>query len=424
MFEAARATEVSAIGPESTAQTPYERRESPEIDGAGSSKSDPEFGALARAAGPGDAKRREARDEPSFEGVRASAAEPATDELKVLNEAAHSKERAGSDLAAGSSGQIAESAIDEPSADTSGNESDIDELVQDEGDPVRAENWASAAGGGGLRGDLGRLTVDREQPLPPLIGEFRGPRRGSRRGTAFFLGVTTTVLAALAYGYATQNWKLVSSYVPGIATAFAPPTTVPAKPQPEPPALKTAHNSVEKLPAPGEGRVLSMEEVRYCIFQGRRLSELRNQMTGLGGNDLVNRYNNLVTDFNSRCRSFRYEKGVMEAIQREAAEKEVQLKADASAILAAWHPGSAQPQPVKATEPQVRDEPLIDLAATWGAARVQMRLMDLGFYRGTIDGVWGPKSKRALKNFKENNGLGVDDNWDIGTQSALLGKES
>ncbi len=434
MSKAARPAESREKTSDATAPAASEHAQPSNISRPDSPKPAPESEQLSWAADSDGAEPREVAEEPARPSPEA--AEAAIDEEKW----------AASDSRTGSGEEI-EPALDGPGEDGPEVEETIDDDPEDQADPQRIElawdgisdsgaqagDWASpGAQGAGLRGDVGRLSVDREdRALPPLIGEFRPPRRVSRRGTAFFLGMTTTIVAALAYGYATHNWKLISSYVPGITTAFAPAApsaakpTAPAPPKPPPaPPLNTASNSAEKLPAPGEGRVLSMEEVRYCIFQGRRLSELRNQMTGLGGNDLVGRYNDLVSDFNGRCRSFRYEKGVLEAVQREAVEKEGQLKADASAILAAWRPAGVQPQPVKATEPQVREEPLIDLAATWGAARVQMRLMDLGFYRGTIDGVWGPQSKKALKTFKQNNGLGVDDNWDIGTQSALLGRES
>ena len=452
MSQAARSAQTSDIERNSSAPPQAARSEPTNTIRAESPKSDVEPRQPAMAADAGSAEPKQtAAAPPLSEGVRPNMGEPAKRSAEADDETLYGDKWAAVHSDAASSEQIATASTDGPSPDVPSEESGIEEdgieEAEGEADPrhiefdwdaisnsvARAGDWSPvAAGGGGLPGDMGRLTVDREdRALPPLIGEFRPPRRASRRGTAFFLGVTTTVLAALAYGYATHNWKLVSSYVPGIASAFTPttastvkpPASVLANPQ-SGPAVVTASNSAEKLPPPGAGRVLSMEEVRYCIFQGRRLSELRNQMTGLGGNDLVDRYNDLVTDFNGRCRSFRYEKGVLETVQREEVEKEAQLKTDASAILAAWRPAGVRPQPVKATEPQVTEESLIDLAATWGAARVQMRLMDIGFYRGTIDGVWGAQSKKALKSFKQNNGLGLDDNWDIGTQAALLGRES
>jgi hypothetical protein len=52
--------------------------------------------------------------------------------------------------------------------------------------------------------------------------------------------------------------------------------------------------------------------------------------------------------------------------------------------------------------------------------RIQQRLIDLGFLAGPADGKWGPKSKQALKEFRESRQLGTDTTWDEKTQSALL----
>jgi peptidoglycan hydrolase-like protein with peptidoglycan-binding domain len=37
-----------------------------------------------------------------------------------------------------------------------------------------------------------------------------------------------------------------------------------------------------------------------------------------------------------------------------------------------------------------------------------------------VDGVWGPKSRLALRDFKIQNGLGSDDSWDLWAQLALF----
>jgi hypothetical protein len=42
----------------------------------------------------------------------------------------------------------------------------------------------------------------------------------------------------------------------------------------------------------------------------------------------------------------------------------------------------------------------------------QNRLIELGFLAGPSDGVWGPKSRMALRAFKIANGLTADDKWD------------
>src|SRR5262249_52359581 len=42
----------------------------------------------------------------------------------------------------------------------------------------------------------------------------------------------------------------------------------------------------------------------------------------------------------------------------------------------------------------------------------QNRLIELGFLKGPADGVWGTKSRMALRAFKVANGLSADDKWD------------
>ena len=42
----------------------------------------------------------------------------------------------------------------------------------------------------------------------------------------------------------------------------------------------------------------------------------------------------------------------------------------------------------------------------------QTRLIELGFLAGPADGVWGTKSRVALRAFKIANGLAADDKWD------------
>jgi Putative peptidoglycan binding domain len=46
------------------------------------------------------------------------------------------------------------------------------------------------------------------------------------------------------------------------------------------------------------------------------------------------------------------------------------------------------------------------------AKNVQDRLIELGFLTSPADGVWGTKSRMALRAFKIANGLAADDKWD------------
>jgi len=55
---------------------------------------------------------------------------------------------------------------------------------------------------------------------------------------------------------------------------------------------------------------------------------------------------------------------------------------------------------------------------------VQGRLIDLGYMTGTPDGLWGNKSRQALRAFKAANGIQVDDKWDFKTGAKLFSTEA
>jgi len=54
------------------------------------------------------------------------------------------------------------------------------------------------------------------------------------------------------------------------------------------------------------------------------------------------------------------------------------------------------------------------------ATSMQARLRAQGFFFGLVDGVWGPRSRIALRDFKTHNGLPANDAWDLATQELLV----
>ncbi|WP_262299642.1 peptidoglycan-binding protein [Microvirga sesbaniae] len=75
---------------------------------------------------------------------------------------------------------------------------------------------------------------------------------------------------------------------------------------------------------------------------------------------------------------------------------------------------------VRRPEEPVLEPQVLDLANLEAAAQVQRRLQERGFFQGLIDGVWGQRSRVALRDFKTRNGLGSDDRWDMKTQLAVF----
>jgi hypothetical protein len=63
---------------------------------------------------------------------------------------------------------------------------------------------------------------------------------------------------------------------------------------------------------------------------------------------------------------------------------------------------------------------LINFAKPNEARRVQQRLIELGYLDGAADGKWGPRSRRALRDFRIAMAIGDGDTWDEGTQQQLF----
>src|SRR5262249_27991520 len=65
-----------------------------------------------------------------------------------------------------------------------------------------------------------------------------------------------------------------------------------------------------------------------------------------------------------------------------------------------------------------------DLSEREYATHVQERLRALGYMQETGDGIWGSKSRAALRDFRRVAGLGGDDRWDARTESALMSADA
>ncbi len=72
-------------------------------------------------------------------------------------------------------------------------------------------------------------------------------------------------------------------------------------------------------------------------------------------------------------------------------------------------------------DPIATGSTLLNPAVPKDAERIQTRLVELGLYKGAIDGIWGPGSRAGLKAFKEQNSLRNPEKWDKETQVLLLG---
>jgi hypothetical protein len=296
-----------------------------------------------------------------------------------------------------------------PSLPSPGRREPVMELGRSEREVARPRPALGRAGN--VRHSTGAdVAIDRGGPVAALSPRPpRKARRALRRGGAFLLGVATTILAAMVYLQVTGNWRLVGQ-LPSVDASSPAARTIASligsESAPDSPAPEAAATpgSMETPPPIEAGRLLSLEELRYCVFQAKRLNFL---FPKLKGNGVIQRYNALVRDYTARCNGIRFDTAALSTAQGEAAAGQSRLQAEAAAILTSW------------TEAPTGE--LIDLGSARGAAQVQAKLKALGYYQGIADGVWGAKSQAALARFREEKGLGHGAGWDIATQTALLG---
>ena len=115
---------------------------------------------------------------------------------------------------------------------------------------------------------------------------------------------------------------------PTSRTSYQPTTTYQPSTQPQ-----TSLAATEIRPPVGQGLALTRGQVRYCVFQGKRLEAMRSMTTT---NYQINRFNTLIDDYNSRCSNYRYTSGVLSSVRREAQGKTAEFTADARRIVASW----------------------------------------------------------------------------------------
>ena len=76
---------------------------------------------------------------------------------------------------------------------------------------------------------------------------------------------------------------------------------------------------------------------------------------------------------------------------------------------------ATMPPAAQTSNRSLASDPLRKDAIRWA----QVELRDGGFYKGSLDGILGPDTKRALGQFQQNNGLGRTASLDAQTWEAL-----
>ena len=121
---------------------------------------------------------------------------------------------------------------------------------------------------------------------------------------------------------------------------------------------KEAVICIEKVPPVGDSQVLSMPQLRYCLSENIRLDGA-DRVLDKHSQPEVDRYNSMITDYNSRCGSFRYVKGTKEQASAEVERERTALLAEGAARFSKPAPAvSSQPAgPAPGNKMRGRQEP-------------------------------------------------------------------
>jgi len=87
----------------------------------------------------------------------------------------------------------------------------------------------------------------------------------------------------------------------------------------------TVARAREELPPAGMGLVLSDPQIRYCVYENRRLKGGREALDSYN-QGFVDKFNARVSDYNMRCSNYQYREGALAPIEREADQIEYQLE--------------------------------------------------------------------------------------------------
>jgi len=128
-------------------------------------------------------------------------------------------------------------------------------------------------------------------------------------GVLWLIGEADKSPSALAPSYSTPARSTTPSY-------SAPPAQpqVPTRPD-------------ETKPPVGQDLVFSASQIRYCLAEEIRMDAAKAVLNNYSDFD-VDRFNAMVTDYNSRCGSFRHRRGALKRAREEISPYRNQLYAD------------------------------------------------------------------------------------------------
>ncbi|MDT0619942.1 peptidoglycan-binding domain-containing protein [Salinisphaera sp. P385] len=146
---------------------------------------------------------------------------------------------------------------------------------------------------------------------------------------------------------------------------------------------------VEKPPT-GRNRVLGISQIRWCIREELRIETLANW-----GNDYVDSHNTRVDNYNSRCAEFRYRVGNLSRARTDVSKYRSQIIAELESRYS------------RSTTPSRASESTSTRLGRAEIREIQSRLNERGFGAGREDGLMGPNTANAIRDYQKRANIPV-----------------
>jgi|JI8StandDraft_1071087.scaffolds.fasta_scaffold01373_2 hypothetical protein len=221
----------------------------------------------------------------------------------------------------------------------------------------------------------------------PTTQTYQAPvQHSDNSGWKWVLGIGAVIAVIWIAGSGNKNQTSPSSYSSSpSAPSYSPPAATPAVPS----------QLSEELPPVGTNNVLSSAQLRYCLAEDIRLESAKTAVNNYIDTH-VDRFNGMVSDYNSRCGQFRYRKGGLESARSEVERYRADLQTEGRGRFStgASTAAKAKPQVGKPTpDPTVKS--------------IQQRLNVLGYNVGPADGLMGNGTRAAILAFQRDKGIAV-----------------
>lgn len=154
-------------------------------------------------------------------------------------------------------------------------------------------------------------------------------------------------------------------------------------------------------PPIGNNVLLSVEQIRWCLRENIRIDVLRPLATT---RSQIDKFNDLVNDYNLRCRSYRYREGSMTRAQREVQSVNDEITTRTRLTSRIW---LSKDESTSEGLGSVQEENQPGDRWSQLTLDVQNLLNLLGYQPGPADGLYGIRTMRAIEAYEEDSGLRV-----------------